>query len=52
MKVSMLIEMLKQFPQDMEVTMADFSPVVAVEQVNYGDGVVVITDEEECEEEE
>ena len=51
MLVKELIKQLQELPQDIPVCMADFCEVTKAVQVNYGNGVVVITDEEECEEE-
>lgn len=53
MKVNELIERLKQLPQDYEVVMADYAPVVLVKADNtYGDGVVFISDICELDDEE
>lgn len=42
-----LIEILKTLPQDMEVCMADLSPITLIKQVKYGNGVICISDYEE-----
>ena len=51
MLVKELIKQLQEFPQDMPVCMADLCEVTKAVQVNYGNGVVVITDDDGSEEE-
>lgn len=50
MIVSQLIKILESYNEYAEVVMADYSPVIRAEyDETYGDGVVILTDEEEYE---
>lgn len=50
MNVEKFIELLKTMPLNLQVVMPDMIPITQVIYYkNYGDGVVIITDAEECE---
>lgn len=51
MTVEEMIEELSKMPRHLPVVMADLMPVVRVVLADYGNGCVIVTDEEEEEDE-